>query len=425
MPASSRLTTVQTVDSTPTWWFDRSGRWYRAASILALHAAPLVFAGLVIATYLYPDLSGQQRNPDLEPIDVWWLLAGLVAANALAFRRWYPLGSMAVVTVAVTFVAVVPYSLSPIAWMLYVSAFALGRYSHVRNALFGLAWLTLSVVLTWLAARGLTGVDVAFVYSFAVMSWLAGRELSRWRTLESRARADADRRVELERRSAELAVTQQRLHIAQELHDVVAHSLGVIAVQAAMADTAFEQRPDESRRAMQNIVRTSRASLTEIRRILGVLREGDVGSNASGGAAPRLADLPKLVTAVEAGGLTVETTVSAPDDLPAGLQLSAYRVIQQALSNVVEHAAAQSVTLSVVGENDTLEIDIVDDGRGAKSAAVEQTDGERDRGYGLMGMRERVATYGGRLEAGAQPDGGFRVHATIPYGELIEPRSVR
>ncbi len=413
MTDESGLTTVRSVSLPAARIPDRAGRWYRTASLLALHAAPLIFAGLVIATYIEPSLSGQQDNPDLRPIDGWWLLAGLGAANALAFRRWYPLSSMAAVTVAVTFVGATSYTLSPIAWMLYVSAFALGRYSKARNALFGLAWFTVSVVITWFSDQGLTAVDVAFVYAFAAMSWLAGRELSRWRALESQARADADRRVELERQTVELAVTQQRLHMAQELHDVVAHSLGVIAVQAAMADAAFESRPDESRQAVQNIARTSRASLTEIRRILGVLRDNGLGTTPTGGVAPRLADLPRLIGAAEASGLTVDSTIAAPDDLPPNLQLSAYRVIQQALTNVIEHADARTVTLSVVGENDVLEIDVVDDGRGAGDSASGGV--RRGRGFGLVGMRERVATYGGHLDAGARSEGGFRVHATIPY----------
>ena len=388
----------------------------RAWSFVGSHLAPLLFAGLVVGTYLEPSLAGTSENPNLRPIDHWWLLAGLVSANALAFRRWSPLGSMAVVTVAVTFVGVAPYSLSPIAWMLYVSAFALGRYAPVRHGPYGLAWFAGSVVLTLFSNQELTGVDIAFVFAFGAMCWLAGRELGRWRHRAEAERAEADRRVELERQGIELAVTQQRLHIAQELHDVVAHSLGVIAVQAAMADAAFDARPDEARRAVQNIANASRASLTEIRRILGVLRDSD-GDPPTAGSAPRLGDLGNLISSVEANGLTIDRELDPPTDLPKGLEFSAYRIVQQALTNVLEHAEATAVTVSVTGRDQVLDIDVVDDGRGPTP-----TEDRSDRGYGLVGMQERVAAYGGRLDIGAGPDGGFRVHAIIPYGDLAGAR---
>lgn len=383
-------------------------------SFVAAHVVPLLFAGLVVATYLEPSLAGDADNPALRPIDGWWLLAGLIAANALAFRKWSPLASMAVVTVMVTFVGVAPYSLSPIAWMVYVGAFALGRYAPARHGTYGLAWFSGSVAVTWFSNQDLTGVDVAFVFAFGAMSWLAGRELGRWRHRAESEMVEADRRIELERQALELAVTQQRLHIAQELHDVVAHSLGVIAVQAGMADAAFDARPDEARRAVENIAQTSRVSLTEIRRILGVLREDGDGRSV-GGAAPRLGDLGSLISGVEANGLTIDSNLTPPPDLPQSLELSAYRIVQQALTNVLEHAQATAVTVSVTGRDQVLDIDVVDDGRGQPPDADHRN---RHRGYGLVGMQERVATYGGRLDAGPRPGGGFRVHAIIPYGEL-------
>ncbi len=392
-------------------WNSRIGRVWR---LIGGYAVPLLFVGLIVATYIEPSIAGDQDNPAIRPIDVWWLLAGLAGANALAIRRTYPLVAFGVVTIAITVIAVGPYPLPPSAWMIYVAAFSLGRSGKGREAPIALLWFTGSVALSWFSDQGLTGVDVAFVYAFGVMAWMAGRELRRWHERVGVEIAAADRRVELERQGVELALTQERLHIAREIHDVVAHSLGVISVQAGVAGAAFERRPDEAKRAVQNIATTSRSSLSEIRRILGTLRDG---SDQECGYVPRptLTDLPRLIAGVEANGVAVEANIDLADNVPAGIEASAYRIVQQALTNVLEHAAASKVRLRVCCRDDDVDIEVHDDGRG-------ETNRSTGGGYGLVGMRERVATYGGRLSAGPHALGGFRVRATIPYqqGEAIE-----
>ncbi len=394
----------------------------RLPPVIVRSGVPLVFAVLIVATYLAPEVGGDHDNPALRPVDLWWLGAGLIGANALAFRQSHPLVMAGAVIAIVTVVGIAPYPLAPIAWMIYVASFALGRYGDGRQGAIALVWLTASVVVTWFSDQGLDGADVAFVYAFAVMVWLAGRELFRWRERVALEISTADRRVEFERRGVELALAQERLHIAQEIHDVVAHSLGVIAVQAGMASTAFDQRPEEARRAVDNIAITSRASLDEIRRILGMLRHGSDDDLA----APDLTGLPELIAGAEANGLVVDATIDLDPvaAIPAGIQSSAYRVVQQSLTNVLEHAAGSAVQLWVRNRDGVVEIEVLDDGSGGAGTDREGTDGQgggpdpgraSGDGYGLVGMRERVATYGGELRAGPEPTGGFRVAATVPY----------
>jgi signal transduction histidine kinase len=225
--------------------------------------------------------------------------------------------------------------------------------------------------------------------------------------LELRA-ADAE---EHRRREAEQAVAAERLRIARELHDVVAHAMSVVAVQSGVAAHVIEQRPDEARTMLQNINATSREALNEMRRMLGVLRADD-DATAELAPAPTLADLRSLLASVEGTGAAIELDVTGdPATLSPALDLTAFRIVQEALTNVVKHAGPARVVVRLRYQSDQLEIEVDDDGRGAASALH-----DAGAGHGLVGMRERVDLYGGSLTAGPQPGGGFRVRATLPYG---------
>lgn len=376
---------------------------------------PLLFVVLIVATYLQPSLGGDAGNPDLVAIDPLWLILGLTGAGALALRRRYPLGSAIVVMSLVTVVAVIPYDLDPIAWMVYVSAFALGRHASTRHAVVGLGLFTVTIVLTYLSPQNMPVSGLAFAFAFFLIAWLVGKELSRWRERVDMQRLEADRRVEIERKTAELALAEERLQLAQELHDVVAHSMSVIAVQAGMAEAAFDRRPDDAKRAVSNILATSKGSLAEIRRLLGVLRDDPPKGPASYSPAPTLKDLPELIASVEMNGVEVELRSSASTEAPAGIQLSAYRIVQEALTNVLEHSGATKATVAIDSSADGLEIEVVDNGNGPSTDP-----GSSGGGFGLVGMGERVSTYGGRLDTGPGPGGGFRVRATIPYPETYQ-----
>ena len=206
---------------------------------------------------------------------------------------------------------------------------------------------------------------------------------------------------------ARRAVVDERLRIARELHDVVAHSMSVIAVQAGVGHHVLDSQPEEARRALAAIETTSRAALTEMRRLLGVLRE-EGQPRAALSPAPGLADVPQLLTQVRQAGLDVTSIVTGqPADAPTPVGLTAYRIVQEALTNVLKHGGPRA-RVSIQYGPDEVRLEICDDGR--RHPAPRQP----AEGHGLIGMRERVAVFGGRLSAGSQPDGGYRVAAWLP-----------
>jgi signal transduction histidine kinase len=213
---------------------------------------------------------------------------------------------------------------------------------------------------------------------------------------------------------ARRAVADERLHIARELHDVVAHSMGVIAVQASVGEHVIDDNPGEAKRALEAISGVSRSTLAEIRRMLGVLRETDEeeGGSPAYAPAPGLSELDRLVREFDGAGIPVEVSYDgARVELPRGVDVTAYRIVQEALTNVMKHAGPAHATVVVRYERGALRLEIVDDGRGVNGRSEGRT------GHGLVGMRERVAVYGGTLEAGPKTGGGFRVAARLPYEE--------
>jgi signal transduction histidine kinase len=252
-----------------------------------------------------------------------------------------------------------------------------------------------------------SGTRPAAWLAFAI-AWLFGRDLRRRR---QRVADLEDRAAQLEREreeKAQLAVAEERGRIARELHDVIAHGVSVIVVQAQagphlLGDT---QRAVGVFRAIES---SGRDALVELRRLLGILRSGD--EQLAIGPQPGLGSLQSLVEQVRASGLPVELRIEGePVHLPAGIDLSAYRIVQEALTNVVKHAGNASAEVVVRYGTHAFELDIVDDGRGGTSSV-------NGSGHGLIGMRERVALYGGTLETGTRDGGGYEVCARLPLGD--------
>ena len=219
---------------------------------------------------------------------------------------------------------------------------------------------------------------------------------------------------QLERVQADLArraVAEERLRLARELHDVVAHSISVIAVQSGVGAHVASTQPEEAAKALAAIEVTSRAALIELRRLLGVLRqEGEPQGDLA--PVPGLADLDSLLAEVAKAGLGVRLRVKGtPWQLPAGVDLSAYRIVQEALTNVVKHAGEARAQVTIGYGDQEITVEVTDDGLGV---TVPAGDGRVRVGHGLIGMRERVQVFGGDLEAGPQPGGGFRVAARLP-----------
>jgi signal transduction histidine kinase len=289
-----------------------------------------------------------------------------------------------------------------------VAAFySLGAYAPTdrvaaTGAIAGLAGIWASV----LASGDIDVPSLVFPTGLLVAApWLAGRAQSaRGQREAALHELTAQMRREQEQRER-LAVGDERARIARELHDVVAHSVGVMVVQAQGARNVLDRDPERAREALRSIEDTGRDALADVRRALGVLREPDGGAALA--PQPGVEDLDALVDQARGTGLDVEVEVEgASRPLPTGVGLSAYRIVQEALTNTIRHAGAARVTIAIRYGERELGLEITDDGsqRGAGDGA----------GQGLVGMRERVALYGGELSAGPRRAGGFSVRARIP-----------
>jgi len=325
------------------------------------------------------------------------------------FRRHAPLAVLLISGVCVVALSVGNFQTSAAPGVLLVGLYTVAAWCDVRDRAIGAGAIVIG--LTIVAAEGIpgaSGVGVALSFASFAAAYLFGSTMRNRRLyseqLEGRASVLERERNEETRR----ALAEERLRIAQELHDVVAHSMGVIAVQAGMGTHVIDSEPGEAKKALQAILQTSRSTLVEIRRMLGVLRE-DQGTSYV--PAPGLADLHRLVRDVASAGLHAEVRVEGTTtELPPGVDFTAYRIVQEALTNVLKHAGRATATVIVGYEGTALRLEILDDGRGVNGR-------DSPGGHGLVGMRERVGVYGGSFEAGPRTGGGFRVAVRLPYGE--------
>jgi signal transduction histidine kinase len=285
-----------------------------------------------------------------------------------------------------------------------VAIYSLGAHTGDRDARIG---LVLGLAGFWAIVLVSGQVDFgSFFFSgaLAVIPWLIGRNF-RSRSLRLAA---AEREQEQRTR---VAVGDERARIARELHDVVAHSVGIIVIQAEGARRVFDRDPERAREALDTIEQTARTALTDMRRSLGVLRDQEDAPMRE--PQPGLAELDGLLEQAREAGLEVELEVEGePRILPRGVDLSAYRIVQEALTNTIKHAGpVRSRVLLRYGERE-LAVEVADDGPGPSVNGAGTSSG-----LGLLGMRERVASHGGEVEAGSGADGGFVVRASLPFGE--------
>ncbi|UYQ65531.1 sensor histidine kinase [Streptomyces peucetius] len=246
----------------------------------------------------------------------------------------------------------------------------------------------------------------------AASAFLALMTVTAW-TLGHSARERREHTAALQVRAAEQAVTEERLRIARELHDMVAHSIGVIAIQAGVGRRVIDTQPSEARNALAAIEDTSRDTLAGLRRMLGALRQAEPGEGAPRGPAPVLADLDRLVERTRDAGVRVDLEWRGERrPLPAEIELSAYRIVQEAITNVVRHSGADACRVTVDCGEDDLSVEITDEGRGLSGLPGAA-------GYGLTGMRERAVLLHGEFTAGPHPGGGFRVAARLPMPAAV------
>jgi signal transduction histidine kinase len=317
----------------------------------------------------------------------------------LAVRRPYPGTVLSVVTAAWIVQALAFTSLPPIATV--VAIYTVGANLDRRRAA---SWAAAATAATEVTALGLGRYDQSLSYLLLfVAAWVIGDNLGTRRAYTSALEERAER-LEREREAeAGRARAEEQARIARELHDVIAHNVSVMVVQAAAANDVFETRPERAREALEAIESTGRSALAELRRLLGVVR----GDGAEYAPQPGLDGLDGLVAQVRAAGLAVSVSVEgARRPLPAGIDLSAYRVVQEALTNTLKHAHASRADVALrYGEN-TLDVEVHDDGTGNGNGG--------GSGSGLIGMRERVVAFGGSLATGPGSAGGFAVSARFP-----------
>jgi signal transduction histidine kinase len=324
------------------------------------------------------------------------------------FRRRAPLPVLLVSEICVIVLTVREYQTGAAPSVLLVGVYTVAAWSPRRERVIGAIALVAGLAFVAIVGiPGAGGADTIFNFVLFAAAYLFGSTVRNRRLytqqLEERAKAAEDERDEEARR----AVAEERLRIAQELHDVVAHSMGVIAVQAGVGAHVIDKDPQEAKRSLEAISQTSRSTLAEIRHMLGVLRD-DAGASYT--PAPGLADLDRLVRDVGSAGVEVDVQREGTrTELPPGVDFTAYRIVQEALTNVLKHAGRARATVLLGYEDGALRLEVTDDGRGVNGSSD-------PGGHGLMGMRERVGVYGGSFEAGPRTGGGFRVAVRLPYG---------
>jgi signal transduction histidine kinase len=333
----------------------------------------------------------------------------LTLALALAFARRLPLIALAaaVGVIELSNLAAPALADTPAFWLGFaVAAYCAGRYSEGPA---GLAAVLLLLIAVPLAAvepgRPFRVADAAYIALLLLAPLVVGRVIGRRHAHESELERRAET-LDRERHAvAREAVAQERARIARELHDVVAHALSVMLLQARGARRVLSTQPDETRRALDAIEHAGEQALAEMRTLLGLLRLGDDGVPTS--PQPRLERIQDLVADVTASGLPVDVAIQGePMELPLGIDVSAYRIVQEALTNVLKHAGRAHARVIVRYGGDDVELEIVDDGAGVIEGP--------GSGHGLTGIRERVALYNGELDYGRRPEGGYSVRVRLP-----------
>jgi signal transduction histidine kinase len=374
-------------------------------------ATDVTVAVLVAVAQLGLTTLAAHRQPDRQALDLLAYLLLAAGPVALLWRRRSPALVLAAVMASSVLYFALGYPYGP-AWLALIVAFWTAVTGGARRfawatAVVGLAaYFTLAALLDRVAPATAATIAAHLGWLLLVLSvsevGLAARQ--------RRQAAERTRAEEARRRAGE-----ERMRIARELHDVLAHNISLINVQAGVALHLMDEQPGQSRTALVAIKQASNDALGELRSVLDVLRQGDEAPPRT--PASGLAHLDRLVAGAEATGLEVRTRVEGiPRPLPAGTDLAAYRIVQESLTNVTRHAGPASATVLVRYGPADLTVQVDDDGRGpaAPGGGPGPTGAANGNGNGIRGMRERVAALGGELTTGPRPGGGFRVLAHLP-----------
>ena len=355
-----------------------------------------VVVGLAVAAVVEVVVDPTQRPRAVTgPAALLWTLP-------LLLRRRFPLGAPALVFLTLAseslLLAGEPVTSSTVNAFALIAAFGVvGAHEVPRAALAGgaIGYATLVAIV---GGEHPGPGDAFVIFLLCGVAWTIGRALSE----RGRRAVIAEERADRLERTHELAVADERARIARELHDIIGHSVSVMTVQAGAARLLLEEDPKRAREPLLSVEETGRQALADMRRLLGILRGGD--DRAALVPQPGISDVGALVEQVRAAGLEAELTVEGDQvELQPGLDLTAYRIVQEALTNALKHASPPRARVVVRYARDMLELEVANEGRSAGGRS----------GHGLSGMRERVSLYGGTLDAGAV-DGGFVVRAALP-----------
>ena len=392
-------------------WNALRSRLPRPDPLVADGLLALVAAGLALA-----ELQNLPSPQDRSPLNITLVL---LQTLPLAFRRRAPFTVFAIAAVALAVQGMLELRGPLFAFLAFnLAVYSLAAYGERRLAVRGVAvWACLLtvrlgyVIVTRWPQVTITGLrDVVDDYVLLAAAWTLGEGV-RQRRLHAAELEDRAVRLEREREEkARQAATQERLRIARELHDVVAHSLSVIGVQAGAARLVLDSEPNptRAREAVAAIEATANQAMAEMRRALGILRDTE-RSGVALAPLPGLGQLSALLDQLRSAGLPVDLTVTGePRPVATSIDLSLYRIVQEALTNTLKHAAAAHAEVVVCYGTYDITVEVTDDGRGASPSAA------RSQGAGTIGMRERVALFDGELQVGARPQGGYAVRVRLP-----------
>jgi signal transduction histidine kinase len=349
-------------------------------------------------------------SPGAPSSSMWFALPAVAVLMLPLFtRRWFPFGAPAaywILAAALSFIdGVLIPSIESLFLVGLASAALLGNLRNARQAWTGLAIVLAGITAVVYNIPGRTTPELILIPIEFGIAWAAGFAL---RERAEKVEAAESRAIQAEREreaAARVAVAEERSRIARELHDIVAHAVSVMVLQVGAVRHKLPDALDEDREALKGVERAGRTALAEMRRLLAAIRPD--GDGAEFVPQPGLDNLDSLVEEIGRAGLPVELHVDGnPVPLPRGLDLSAYRIVQEGLTNALKHARATNADVTVRYRRDELEIEVQDDGRGSAP-----TDG---LGHGLVGIRERVKIYGGEMNAGTAADGGFVLSTRLP-----------
>jgi signal transduction histidine kinase len=368
----------------------------------------LTIALLSLAVAVGVHLSGSEAvSRNLEP-SAFSVLLTTLAVGPLVVRHRYPLTVLALTLSGLLLLVATRNTVGAATFGCTIALYTVVAVAPRRRAVLGVALMVVAVALG-LAMRP---VDLSSGGSVVTLVIFTGAAVLGYTVRERRESFEAEMVAAQER--AARSAADERARITRELHDIIGHAMSVMVVQAGVAEQLVGTDPARARTAVREIGATGRRSLAEMRQLIAALRDDEAGPDDAlpRDPMPTLAQLPALVARVEAAGLPVTLTVHGePGAVPPGLELATYRVVQEALTNCLKHAGASRAAVDLVHEPDLVRVTVVDDGRGVAAPGTGAT------GQGLVGMRERVAVYGGQPTAGPAPGGGFRVDATFPVAQ--------